>query len=220
MNVTRIGRVRRACNSALVLALLAVSGLAGKKEEEASTMATNHPASAAGSRIEAATLAGGCFWCTEAIFKRQAGVVKIRPGYTGGTKANPTYKDVCTGKTGHAEAIEITFDPAIVTYAALLDLFWRAHDPTTLNRQGGDVGTQYRSAIFFHGEKQRLAAEASKKALEESKQYKEPIVTVIEKAGTFYPAEEYHHDYFARNPDVPYCRMVIAPKVKKLEAGH
>ncbi len=183
-------------------------------------MATNSPASAPGSNVETATFAGGCFWCTEAVFQRLKGVVSVKSGYTGGAKANPTYEEVCSGKTGHAEAIQVTFDPSATTYDALLDLFWRAHDPTTLNRQGADVGTQYRSAVFYHGEEQRKAAEASKKALDDTKRLGAPVVTVIEPAGTFYPAEAYHQDYYKRNANAPYCRAVIAPKLKKIEAGH
>jgi peptide-methionine (S)-S-oxide reductase len=189
-------------------------------KKDVRTMATNSPASAPGSNVETATFAGGCFWCTEAVFQRLKGVVSVKSGYTGGAKANPTYEEVCSGKTGHAEAIQVTFDPSATTYDALLDLFWRAHDPTTLNRQGADVGTQYRSAVFYHGEEQRKAAEASKKALDDTKRLGAPVVTVIEPAGTFYPAEAYHQDYYKRNANAPYCRAVIAPKLKKIEAGH
>jgi peptide-methionine (S)-S-oxide reductase len=171
-------------------------------------------------RLEIATFAGGCFWCTEAVFQRVKGVASVKSGYTGGTKPNPTYEEVCTGKTGHAEAIQVAFDPTVATFESLLDLFWRAHDPTTLNRQGADVGTQYRSAIFYHSEEQRRAAEASRKALDESKRLGAPVVTAIEPAGVFYPAEAYHQDYYKRNANAPYCRAVIAPKLKKLEAGH
>ena len=204
----------------VVLATGAAACLADGKG--AAGMTTNVSVSAEGStgRTEIATFAGGCFWCTEAVFQREKGVVSVQSGYTGGTKAKPTYEEVCTGSTGHAEAIRVTFKPAVVTYEALLDLFWRAHDPTTLNRQGADTGTQYRSAVFYHDEGQRKAAEASKKALEESKRYGRPIVTVIEPAGPFYPAEAYHQDYFNRNSNAPYCRMVIAPKLKKVESGH
>jgi peptide-methionine (S)-S-oxide reductase len=163
-----------------------------------------------------ATFAGGCFWCTEAVFQRVKGVVSVRSGYTGGKKENPTYKDVCSGKTGHAEAVEVRFDPKVVTYRELLDLFWKMHDPTTLNRQGEDIGTQYRSAIFYHGEGQKADAEASRDELDKSKAFASPIVTEIVPAATFYPAEDYHQNYFNSNREAGYCRMVIAPKLKKM----
>lgn len=167
-------------------------------------------------RVEVATLAGGCFWCIEEIFRQTPGVLRVVSGYTGGTTTNPTYREVCTGQTGHAEAVRIEFDPTRVTYEALLDLFWRAHDPTQLNRQGNDVGTQYRSSIFVHNEQQRVAAEASKAALQASGRFDRPIVTTIEPAGPFYPAEEYHQQYYRRNREAPYCRYVIRPKLNYL----
>ncbi len=163
-----------------------------------------------------ATFAGGCFWCIEEVFRQTPGVTKVVSGYTGGQKANPTYKQVCSGKTGHAEAVQITYDPAKVSYEKLLDVFWHAHDPTQLNRQGADVGTQYRSAIFTHSDAQKKAAEVSKAALTASGEKGGPVVTVIEPATKFYPAEDYHQEYYANNREQPYCRNVIQPKLKKL----
>jgi peptide-methionine (S)-S-oxide reductase len=163
---------------------------------------------------EIATFATGCYWCSEAIFQRIDGVVSVRSGFTGGTAPNPTYEQVCTGETGHAESVEVTFDPSKVSYETLLDWFWRMHDPTSLNRQGADEGTQYRSAIFWHTEEQRAAAEKSKKEAQAS--FKDPIVTEITKAGPFYPAPAYHDDYYNKNTSQGYCRAVIAPKLHKL----
>ncbi len=163
-----------------------------------------------------ATFGGGCFWCTEAVFQMVPGVKSVTPGYQGGHVKNPTYKQVSRGDTGHAEVIRIEFDPAEVSYGKLVELFWDAHDPTQLNRQGADVGTQYRSVIFHHDEDQKRIAEASRDALEQSGKYRDPIVTQILPATEFYVAEDYHHNYFRNNPNVPYSRFVIEPKLKKL----
>lgn len=164
-----------------------------------------------------ATFASGCFWCTEAVFQRVPGVISVRSGYTGGKKPNPTYKEVCTGQTGHAEALEVKYNPAVVTYSQLLDRFWHMHDPTTLNQQGGDVGTQYRSAIFYHSPDQKKEAEAARDALTKAGTFKQPIVTEIVPATTFYPAEAYHQNYFNQNRTAGYCRAVILPKLQKLD---
>ena len=166
---------------------------------------------------EIATLAAGCFWCTEAVFEAIDGVTAVTSGYIGGQTADPTYKQVCSGATGHAEATQITFDPERVSYGELLDLFWRMHDATTLNRQGADVGTQYRSAIFTHSEEQKAQAEASRAALTKAKPKGDPIVTEITPATIFYPAENYHQDYFQNNAEAPYCSFVIKPKLRKLK---
>lgn len=167
--------------------------------------------------LEVATLAGGCFWCTEAIFKRLKGVVSVTSGYTGGQVENPTYEQVSSGKTGHAEAIQIKFDSSVISFDKLLDVFWATHDPTALNHQGMDVGTQYRSVIFYHDENQRLLAEKSLKNLESSKKYQIPIVTKIEPFTRFYPAENYHQNYYEAHKDSnSYCRVVINPKIQKL----
>ena len=180
--------------------------------EEAKVTQTNTSA-----KTELATFAGGCFWCMEAVFQQMPGVKKVVSGYTGGSVPNPTYEQVCRHQTGHAEAIQIEFDPAQTSYADLLDIFWQAHNPTELNRQGNDVGDQYRSAIFYHGAEQKKAAEASKEALGKSGKYKDPIVTVIEPAATFYAAEDYHQNYYNDNKNRnPYCQVVIRPKLKKL----
>ncbi|OLC38231.1 MAG: peptide-methionine (S)-S-oxide reductase [Gemmatimonadetes bacterium 13_1_40CM_4_65_7] len=169
---------------------------------------------------EVATLAGGCFWCLEAVFEQLRGVSKVTSGYTGGHVANPTYEAVCTGTTGHAEVTQVTFDPDVVSYRDLLGVFFSLHDPTTVNRQGGDVGTQYRSAIFYHDDEQRRTAEEVIRELEAEHIFDDPIVTTIEPQKAFYPAEEYHREYYRRNPNQPYCRAVIAPKVAKLRTKY
>jgi len=167
------------------------------------------------SNLEKATFGAGCFWCVEAIFKDLKGVHKVESGYAGGTVPNPTYEDVCTGKTGHAEVIQILFDPNITSFEELLRVFWHSHDPTTLNKQGADVGTQYRSVIFYHNETQKSIAEASKKRTDESKLWQDPIVTEIVPLDEFYKAEEYHQDFYEQNPGQTYCSYVIAPKLSK-----
>jgi peptide-methionine (S)-S-oxide reductase len=171
------------------------------------------------SALSTATLGGGCFWCTEAVFSRLKGVVKVESGYSGGNIENPTYQQVSTGRTGHVEVIQITFDPTIISFQEIVEIFFATHDPTTLNRQGNDVGTQYRSVIFYHNPEQRKVAEQVIKELDQSKTYKVPIVTTVEPFTTFYPAEDYHKDYFKRNPNQGYSRFVIAPKLVKLKKG-
>lgn len=164
---------------------------------------------------ELAILAGGCFWCTEAVYKELRGVDKVESGYIGGTVDNPTYEQVTTGTTNHAEAIRIVYDPKVISYKELLEVFFVIHDPTTLNRQGADQGTQYRSAIFYQSPEQKKIAEQVMKDFSEKKVYKDPLVTTLESASRFYVAEEYHQNYFERNPDKAYCRIVIQPKVLK-----
>ncbi len=171
--------------------------------------------SAAQGGIETAVFAGGCFWCTEAVFSELKGVVHVLPGYSGGSVANPTYEQVCTGRTGHAESVEITFDPGVVSYRDLLRIFFTTHDPTTLNRQGNDVGTQYRSAVFYRDASQKRVAEEVVEEITSAKIWRKKIVTEITPLTAFYPAEEYHRDYFRRNPEKSYCQIVIAPKVAK-----
>ncbi len=166
--------------------------------------------------MEVATFAGGCFWCTEAVFLEIKGVEKVVSGYIGGKTVNPTYKDICTGETGHAEAIQITFNPNVVAYEDLLEVFFGTHDPTTLNRQGADVGTQYRSEIFYHSEAQKTKAENYIQLLEKEKLYDKKIVTKVSSATVFYPAEDYHQNYYNQNSSQGYCQMVIAPKLEKL----
>jgi methionine-S-sulfoxide reductase len=165
--------------------------------------------------LETATLAGGCFWCTEAVFKDLKGVRSVQSGYSGGHKENPTYNEVCMGATGHAEVVQIEFDPNELSFTDLLKVFFTVHDPTTLNRQGNDVGTQYRSGIFFHDDDQEKTAKETIKELDELGIYDDPIVTEVTKFDKFYPAENYHDDYFANNPNQPYCMGVVAPKVAK-----
>jgi peptide-methionine (S)-S-oxide reductase len=200
-----------------VYLLLAVSALipfgAGRAGEPAQT--TKMPST---NKTELATLGGGCFWCMEAVFERLPGVKSVASGYAGGQMPNPSYKKVCTGDTGHAEVIQIEFDPARISFEKLLDVFWEAHDPTTPNRQGADVGTQYRSVIFHQNEAQRLAAEKSKAAA--ARKFPNPIVTQILPLANFYKAEGYHQDYYRNNKDAPYCRMVIRPKLEKLDQKH
>ena len=165
---------------------------------------------------EYAMFGAGCYWCSEAVFQRVPGVKAVASGFAGGTVRNPSYKQVCTGRTGHAEVVRVEYDPAIVAYDKLLDMFWHMHDPTTLNRQGGDEGTQYRSVIFYYSEAQKKTAGESKAALAQSGGYKDPIVTQIVPATEFYPAGDDHQDYYNRNSSAPYCRIVIDPKLKKL----
>jgi peptide-methionine (S)-S-oxide reductase len=179
------------------------------------TTASSAVGAAAPAKTELATFGGGCFWCTEAVFERVPGVLRVVSGYAGGKVNNPTYKQITGGDTGHAEVIQVEFDPAKVSYAQLLEIFFEAHDPTTLNRQGADEGTQYRSVIFFHSPDQKQAAEAAKVAA--AKIWDDPIVTEISPLPKFWPAEDYHQDYFAKNPSQGYCSFVIRPKVTKLQ---
>lgn len=165
--------------------------------------------------IEKATLGGGCFWCLEAVFLDLQGVTRVVSGYAGGSTPNPTYREVCEGGTGHAEVVQVDFDPTQISYRDLLRVFFAIHDPTTQNRQGADVGTQYRSIILVHSDEQRAAAEEVRAQIERDRIFDDPIVTEIAPAGAFHPAEDYHQDYFGRNPNQPYCRAVVAPKVSK-----
>lgn len=167
-------------------------------------------------KVEIAILAGGCFWCTEAIFKRLKGVVSVIPGYAGGTVEHPSYDEVCTGNTGHAEAIQVTFDPSVISFEKILEVFFATHDPTTRNRQGVDVGTQYRSAIFYHDERQKEIAVSVKNQIEKAGKYKDPIVSEVVPFTNFYIAEDYHKAYYDKNRSAPYCMAVIDPKVRKL----
>jgi peptide-methionine (S)-S-oxide reductase len=183
------------------------------KEKNQNTMAQT--SSVDESKLEIATFGSGCFWCTEAVFQTVEGVHKVESGYEGGKVKNPTYKDVCSGLTGHAEVIRVKFDPVAVSYKELLEIFWQTHDPTTLNRQGADEGTQYRSVIFYHTDRQREEAEFYKKALEEQHVFDAPIVTEISPASTFYKAEDYHQNYYNLNSNAAYCSYVITPKLEK-----
>jgi peptide-methionine (S)-S-oxide reductase len=171
----------------------------------------------AGTKLDTATFGTGCFWCTEAIFQELKGVTKVVSGYSGGTVKNPTYEQVCSGNTGYAECLQIIYDPKVISYDELLEVFWESHDPTSLNKQGNDVGTQYRSVIFYHDDEQKQKAEHYKDELNKSKAYDKPIVTEIVRFSVFYPAENYHQDYFRLHGSQPYCYLVIRPKVEKFE---
>ncbi len=167
--------------------------------------------------LEIVTLGAGCFWCVEAIFQELEGVEQVVSGYMGGETKNPTYKEICTGETGHAEVCQITYNPAVISFDDLLEVFWQTHNPTTLNRQGADKGTQYRSAVFYHTEQQMKLAQSYKNKLAESGAWDDPIVTEITKVSKFYPAENYHQDYFNNNNNQPYCSFVIKPKMEKFK---
>ena len=193
-----------------VICLLLVSALITARAGEPSDKTMNTT-----NKTELATFGGGCFWCLEAVFERLDGVKSVTSGYAGGTKENPTYKEVCTGATGHAEVIQIEFDPQKISYEKLLEVFWEAHDPTTMNRQGADAGTQYRSVILYHNDAQKRAAEKSKELAQW--RFPRPIVTEIIPLTKFFKAEEYHQDYFRKNPNAPYCAVVISPKLEKLK---
>jgi peptide-methionine (S)-S-oxide reductase len=170
------------------------------------------------SEMQVATFGGGCFWCLEAVFSGLKGVSTVQSGYSGGAKPNPTYREICTGTTGHAEVVQIHFDPSVIAYRDLLEVFFHTHDPTTLNRQGGDVGTQYRSVIYYHTPEQQHQAEGLMAEFTRSKTWPSALVTEVAPIATFYPAEEYHRDYYLRNSSEPYCRAVIAPKMAKLRS--
>ncbi|MDN3585197.1 peptide-methionine (S)-S-oxide reductase MsrA [Pedobacter aquatilis] len=174
-------------------------------------------ANAQGKRSEQATFGMGCFWCTEAIFQKIKGVTSVKSGYEGGKIANPTYEEVCTGLTGHAEVLQITYNPMQISYTELLEIFWKSHDPTTLNRQGADSGTQYRSVIFYHNAEQKALADKYKNELNKTNAFGKKVVTAIEPAKPFYVAESYHQNYYKNNGDQAYCRLVILPKLEKLE---
>jgi len=201
--------MKRNWNRLIGLGLLIAGSAAGLPQN----MNANEPSKATNA-TELATYGGGCFWCVEAIFQRLDGVKSVTSGYAGGKRENPTYKEVCGGDTGHAEVIQIEFDPKKISYAQLLDVFWQAHDPTTLNRQGADRGTQYRSIILYHDDRQKQTAEASKQAA--AGQFRDPIVTEIVPLTKFYKAEGYHQNYYNDNSNAPYCQFVIRPKLDKL----
>lgn len=209
-----------------MLILMAVCGMVGCSQspapqqllpdndasaEKANKMSSNNE------NLEVATFGSGCFWCTEAVFRELIGVESVTSGYSGGSVLYPTYYQVTTGNTGHAEVIQVKFDPAKINYSDLLRVFWQTHDPTTLNRQGADVGTQYRSIVFYHSDEQKQIAEAYKKQLNESGDFKDPVVTQVEEFQAFFPAEDYHQEYFERNPQQGYCLAVVRPKVEKFK---
>lgn len=195
-----------------LLCMLVAGTTCGQKSKTMEIMANNEIQT---NGAEIATFGSGCFWCTEAIFLDVDGVSRVESGYMGGTVPNPTYEQVCTGRTGHAEVIQLTYDPKVITYEELLEIFWKTHDPTTLNRQGADVGTQYRSVVFYHNDEQKRLAEYYKNRLEEEGAFDDPIVTEISPAAEFYKAEDYHQNYYNLNRNAPYCSFVITPKLEK-----
>lgn len=207
----------------VAVTLLSVAGCAGPALPDSDTPSGDYPAAIGGRSTEGtvafkqATFGNGCFWCTEAIFQRLRGVEEVTPGYSGGDVENPTYEQVGTGTTGHAEAIQITYDPAQVSYDELLEVFWKTHDPTTRNRQGNDVGPQYRSVIFYHDEEQKRLAESYKQQLEAQQIWPRPIVTEIVPFSRFWPAEDYHRNYYDNNPSKGYCAIIITPKIEKFK---
>ncbi len=199
----------------IILLFISLSAFTGCKQKEALTITNKDTMQQIVN--DTATFGSGCFWCTEAIFSRLNGVISVVPGYSGGTTENPTYEEVCKGNTGHAEVCQITFDSTIISFDELLEVFWKTHDPTTLNRQGADVGTQYRSVIFYHTEKQKKSADHYKAEMNKNNTWGKPVVTEISPFTKFYPAEKYHQDYYENNPRQGYCSFVIAPKVEKFE---
>jgi peptide-methionine (S)-S-oxide reductase len=201
----------------LVLALLFTGIYAMSNTSSHESSPAPSPAEPAGNQLAKATFGGGCFWCTEAVFQRLKGVQSVASGYSGGHVKNPTYRQICNGDTGHAEVIQITYDPQLISYDELLEVFWKTHDPTTPNQQGNDYGPQYRSVVFYHDDEQRKLAEHYKADLDASGAFRAPIVTEISSFNEFYPAEDYHQQYFDLNPEQMYCRMVIAPKVEKFQ---
>ncbi len=200
--------------TSLMLLLVLVS-CAQQKPKKSSSADVNQKTNTV--KTEKITLGNGCFWCTEAVFQQVKGVIDVVSGYSGGHVPNPTYEQVCEKNTGHAEVLQVTFDPAVISVDELLEIFWQTHDPTTLNRQGNDVGPQYRSVVFYHNEKQKERAAFYKKKLDESGAYDNPIVTTIEPYTNFYKAEDYHQNYYKRNGNQPYCYFVIRPKLEKFE---
>ncbi|MBI3718490.1 MAG: peptide-methionine (S)-S-oxide reductase MsrA [Sphingobacteriales bacterium] len=204
-------------SSIILLCSMATIYSCAQKENPKKNMSDNSTSLSANVKTDTATFGTGCFWCTEAVFQQLEGVLKATSGYSGGHVENPTYKEVCTGETGHAECLEIVYDPTKITYDDLLQVFWQVHDPTTLNKQGNDVGTQYRSAIFYHNREQKEKAEKYKAELDKSGAWENPIVTEIVPAAPFYKAEDYHQNYYNDNGSQPYCYFVIRPKVEKFQ---
>jgi peptide-methionine (S)-S-oxide reductase len=207
-------KMRLSFIAAVFVLIFADSSCGQKQTQGQKSMDSNNSTSA---NLQLATFGSGCFWCTEAVFQNVKGVEKVVSGYTGGKVKNPTYKEVCSGLTGHAEVIQVSYDPTVVSYPELLEIFWNTHDPTTLNRQGADEGTQYRSVIFYHTEEQQALAAEYKKKLDESGAFDAPIVTEIAPANVFYKAEDYHQNYYNLNGSAPYCSYVIQPKLEKFK---
>ncbi len=200
-----------------VVSFMGLSSYAQKNNNSVKIKKENNPMTNSTTKLDTATFGTGCFWCTEAIFQELEGVTKVTSGYSGGTVPNPTYEQVCSKTTGHAECLNIMYDPAKISFDDLLEVFWQTHDPTTLNRQGADVGTQYRSVVFYHNEEQRAKTEKYKAELNKSGAFDNPIVTTLEPFSIFYPAEDYHQNYYNNNGSQRYCQFVIRPKVEKFE---
>lgn len=198
-----------------IAAVFFISACGQSKNNTNNKVMTNETNTSDNTNIDTVTFGAGCFWCVEAVFQRMNGVLSVKSGYSGGAVKNPSYKEVCQGTTGHAEVCQLTYDKTKVTFDELLEVFWKTHDPTTLNRQGNDFGTQYRSAVFYHNEEQKKLAEKYKEEINKSGAYPEPVVTEITAFSNFYPAEDYHDNYFNQNGSEPYCRYVIQPKVEK-----
>ena len=212
MKKTMATAFRNPINGVLAILLcLSLANIASAQDEAAKSTSE-------GRALEKATFGSGCFWCTEAVYQQLRGVETVASGYAGGQTDNPTYKEVCAGTTGHAEVIQVEYDPTVVSYEKLLEVFWKSHDPTTPNQQGNDIGTQYRSIIFYHNDDQRSLAEKYKAKLAEAGVFENPIVTQIEPFTKWYPAEDYHQNYFNANPNQGYCRVMIAPKLAKIRA--
>jgi peptide-methionine (S)-S-oxide reductase len=201
----------------LLVAAFGFTQMNFKKKESNKKITMSDTGNSEHKKLEIATLANGCFWCTEAVFQQLKGVEKVTSGYSGGHVKNPTYEEVCGKQTGHAECLKIEYDPSVISFDELLEVFWETHDPTTLNRQGNDVGPQYRSVVFYQNEEQKEKAEKYKEALNKSGAFDKPIVTAIEPFTNFYPAEAVHKDYYKNNPNQPYCYYVIRPKLEKLK---
>lgn len=201
----------------MLAAVFFINACGQAKNNSTNKIMSNERKSAVAANIDTATFGAGCFWCVEAVFQRMNGVLKVKSGYSGGSIKNPSYKEVCQGTTGHAEVCQITYDKSVVTFDELLEVFWKTHDPTTLNRQGNDAGTQYRSAIFYHNDEQKKFAEKYKAEINKSGAYPDPIVTEITAFTKFYPAEDYHDNYYNQNGSEGYCKYVIQPKVEKFE---
>ncbi len=204
-------------NPKIIFVLLAVSYFHSSCSQNNNNNVQQYNLSSMSTQMETATFGAGCYWCVEAIFQRLNGVVSVESGFSGGHVKNPSYREVCTGTTGHAEVCNITYDPSVISYVELLEVFWKTHDPTTLNRQGNDVGTQYRSAVFYHNQQQQELALEMKEKLDQAKIWEDPIMTEIVPFDIFYKAEDYHQDYYNQNASQPYCRFVITPKIEKFE---
>lgn len=202
---------------AFIILILSCSPTSRNRMMNDQSNTLKNPTSTVTNGLDTATFGAGCFWCVEAIFQRVKGVISVESGYMGGTVKNPTYREVCTGRTGHAEVCQLTYDPSVISFDELLEIFWQTHDPTTLNRQGADVGTQYRSVIFYHSEFQKQRAEYFKDKLNQEKAFDAPVVTEISPASAFYKAEDYHQNYYNLNPNQGYCTFVIAPKLEKFK---